>query len=47
MVNVRIPDDLRDDIDELRGDVPRERWIRRALERAVRDARTRDTDKES
>jgi predicted transcriptional regulator len=35
MVNVRIPDDLRDKIDAVRGDVPRERWIRRALEQVL------------
>jgi hypothetical protein len=31
-INVRIPPDLRDRIDQLRGDVPRETWIRRRLE---------------
>lgn len=29
---VRIPDELRDKIDAVRGDVPRERWVRRQLE---------------
>ena len=36
-VQVRIPGDLRDAIDAERGDVPRERWVRRALEAALRD----------
>lgn len=35
-INVRIPPDLRDLIDQARGDIPRERWIRRALENALR-----------
>lgn len=34
-VMVRIPDDLRERIDAARGDVPRERWIRRVLEEAL------------
>lgn len=35
MVNVRLPDDLKDRVDTERGDVPRERWIRRQLERIL------------
>jgi len=34
-INVRIPNDLRDRIDALRGDVPRETWIRRELSEQV------------
>lgn len=36
MLTVRIPDELRDAIDAVRGDVPRERWIRRTLEAALK-----------
>lgn len=32
---IRIPRDLADRIDRVRGDVPRDRWIRRELERAL------------
>lgn len=39
-LTVRIPPDLRDRIDAVRGDVPRERWIRRALEQALSDSTT-------
>lgn len=39
-VMVRIPDDLRDLIDAVRGDVPRERWIRRTLEAALSSSET-------
>ena len=31
MTTVRLPDDLVQAIDNLRGDIPRERWIRRIL----------------
>ena len=34
-VSVRLPPDLAAAIDRLRGDVPRERWIRRALSTLV------------
>lgn len=34
-LNARLPDDLRDRIDALRGDVPRERFIRRLLQSAL------------
>jgi hypothetical protein len=34
-VTVRIPDDLAEKIDALRGLVPRERWIRAELEKLV------------
>lgn len=33
---VHIPDELRDKIDAVRGDVPRERWVRRQLETLFR-----------
>ena len=35
-VNLRLPDELLAQVDEARGDVPRERWIRRAVEAALR-----------
>lgn len=35
MLTVRIPDDLRDGIDDVRGAVARERWVRDELARAV------------
>lgn len=39
MLTVRIPEDLRAVIDEARGDIPRERWVRRACEeKAEREA---------
>lgn len=34
-VSVRLPVPLWEAIEKARGDVPRERWIRRALERAL------------
>ena len=35
-VNLRLPAELLAQVDEARGDVPRERWIRRAVEAALR-----------
>lgn len=35
---VRLPDDLHERIDAVRGDVPRERWVRRTLEAALSEA---------
>lgn len=46
MLNVRIPDDLRDLIDAVRGDVPRERWIRRTLEAALSSSETPEPPRE-
>jgi len=40
---VRIPGALSARVDQLRGDVPRERYIRRLLERAV-EAEERNVD---
>ena len=34
-VNLRLPAELLAQVDEARGDVPRERWIRRAVEAAL------------
>ena len=31
-VNLELPEQLLEEIDEARGDVPRNRWIRRAIE---------------
>jgi hypothetical protein len=36
--SIRLPDDLAERIDSVRGDVPRERWIKRLLERELRGA---------
>ncbi len=38
MLTVRIPDDLRDRIDAVRGKTKREPWIRRELDTAVNAA---------
>lgn len=38
MITVRIPDDLRDRIDAVRGKMKREPWIRRELDTAVNAA---------
>lgn len=32
---IRIPDELRDAIDAVRGDVPRDRWVQRSVRRAL------------
>lgn len=32
---IRIPDELADLIDQRRGDVPRERWVRRLIEKEI------------
>jgi hypothetical protein len=34
---MRCPDELLERVDEARGDVPREKWLRRAVERALSD----------
>jgi hypothetical protein len=39
VITVRLPDELRERIDAVRGDVPRERWVRRALEAALSEAK--------
>jgi metal-responsive CopG/Arc/MetJ family transcriptional regulator len=38
IVTVWLPDDLLQKIDQARGDVPRSRWIKRVLERALNEA---------
>lgn len=40
MVTIRLPDELKARIDVVRGDVPRERWVRRALEATLSDPPT-------
>jgi predicted transcriptional regulator len=42
-LTVRIPDDLRERIDALRGDVPRERFIRRLLEAQLAVAEAKES----
>jgi predicted DNA-binding protein len=45
---VRLPPELRERIDQARGDIPRERWVRRALENALTtNADPRGTDRAS
>jgi hypothetical protein len=34
-ITVRLSDELRERIDTARGDIPRERWVRRVLENAL------------
>ena len=41
-VNLRLPAELLAQVDEARGDVPRERWIRRAVEAALRHEAEQD-----
>lgn len=36
-IKVRVPPELLARVDESRGDVPRERWIRRAIESRLDD----------